>query len=148
MKDISVFYKMFKVGILIADLFLVGALSVVLVTAFVSQEGFGVALILFFVAIMFMFVLEIFLLRYYRNVVIAIGFKDDCVVIKTNKEEYVLPKKHITRVKEDTSIGRTYIFYNDGTQEKKFVYIMRYAFKTRHLDISEMKAQIPNTVFE
>ncbi|MDD6848326.1 MAG: hypothetical protein PUD53_06110 [Oscillospiraceae bacterium] len=148
MKDIRVFYKLFKIWILVADVFFIGVLSVVLVSTFVYKEGFGIALILFFISILFITILEIFLLKYYRNIVISVGFINDCVVINTNKEKYVLPKKYFTRVKEETSNGRTYIFYNDGTQEKKFVYIMRYAFKTRHLNISEMKTQMPYTIFE
>lgn len=148
MKNISIFYKLFKIWMLVVDIFFVGVLSVVLLSTFVSKEGFGIALILSFVSILFISILEIFLLRYYRNIVISDGFINDCVVINTNKQKYVLPKKYFTRVKEETSNGRTYIFYNDGTQEKKFVYIMRYAFKTRHLNISEMKTQMPYTIFE
>lgn len=148
MRNISIFYKLFKIWIFVADIFFAGILSVLWVCTFVSKEGFGIALILSFISILFISVLEIFLLRYYRNIVISVSFIDDCVVINTNKQKYVLPKKYFTRVKEEASNGRTYIFYNDGTHKKKIVYIMRYAFKTRHLNISEMKTQMPYTYFE
>lgn len=148
MKNIRFFYKLLKVWIIIANLFIIAILFVVLFYAFVSGEGFGIALTFSFLSIIFFSILEILLLKYYRNIVISVSFTKDCVVVNTNKETYVLPKRFFTRVKEETSNGRTYIFYNDGLQKKKFVYVMRYAFKTRHLDISEMKMQMPYTTFE
>ncbi len=148
MKNIRFFYKLLKVWIIIANIFIIAILFVVLFYAFVSGEGFGIALTFSFLSIIFFSILEILLLKYYRNIVISVSFTKDCVVVNTNKETYVLPKRFFTRVKEETSNGRTYIFYNDGLQKKKFVYVMRYAFKTRHLDISEMKMQMPYTTFE
>lgn len=148
MKDCGAYYKITKVWFMVADIIILGILSVLCVLAFRSNEGFATALLLSSIFILFIFVLEFFLLRYYRNIVISVGFTDDCVIIKTNKTKYVLPKKYFTLVKEETSNGRTYIFYNDGTQKKKYVYIMRYAFKTHHLNISEMEMQMPYTRFE
>lgn len=148
MKEISIFYKIFKIAVVIADVFLAGILSVLLVCTYLAEEGFITLFILSLIIMMSFAVLEILLLQYYQNIVISVGFTADCVVINTNKESYTLPKKYFTRVKEETSNGRTYIFYKDGVQERKFVYIMRYAFKTRHLDIGEMIRQMPYTSFE
>lgn len=148
MKGISIFYKIFKIALIIADIFLAGVLSILLVSTYLAKEGFVTAFILSFIFVLFFAIIEVILLKYYKNIVISVGFTTDCVIINTNKERYTLPKEHFTRVKEETSNGRTYIFYKDGVQEKKFVYIMRYAFKTHHLDISEIKKQMPFTIFE
>ncbi len=122
--------------------------STILVISTISGESFLEAIILIPITALFLAIIEIFLLRYYQNIVISVEFINDCVVINTNKNKYVLPNKYFTRVKEETSNGRTYIFYNDGIQEKKFVFIMKYAFKTYHLDISEMQKHMPYTVFD
>lgn len=148
MKGISIFYKIFKIALIIADIFLAGVISILLVSTYLAKEGFVTAFILSFIFVLFFAIIEVFLLKYYKNIVISVGFTTDCVIINTNKERYTLPKEHFTRVKEETSNGRAYIFYKDGVQEKKFVYIMRYAFKTHHLDISEIKKQMPFTIFE
>lgn len=148
MKDCGAYYKITKIWFIVADIIILGILTVLCVIVFRSNEGFATALLLSSIFVLFIFVLEFFLLRYYRNIVISVGFTDECVIIRTNKTEYTLSKKYFTLVKEETSNALTYIFYNDGTQKKKFVYIMRYAFKTHHLNISEMKMQMPYTRFE
>ncbi len=149
MKKLNQFYKILKIIFIIADVFVIGIYSAILIIALISGEGFWEATILIPVTALVFAIIEIILLKYYQNIVISVDFIDDCVVINTNKEKYVLPNKYFSRVKEEISNGRTYIFYNDGNQEKKFVYIMKYTpFKTHHLNISEMKKHMPFTVFE
>lgn len=146
--NMKIYFKIFKLIVIIADIFIAGVLSIVLVSTYFVEDGFITVLMLTAFSVLFFSLLEIFLVKYYQNIVISVDFTGDCVIINTNKKQYVLPKKYIKCVKEDTSSARTYIFYNDGVKEKKFVYIMRYAFKTHYLDICEMKKQLPYTNFE
>lgn len=147
MKRLSIFYKILKIIFIIADIFVIGVYSAILIISVISDESFLEAIILIPISALFFTIIELFLLRYYQNIVISIEFIDECVVINTNKEKFVLPNQYFTRVKEETSNGRTYIFYNDGKEVKKLVFIMRYAFKTYYLDIDEMKQHMPYTVF-
>ena len=80
MKNIRFFYKLLKVWIIIANIFIIAILFVVLFYAFVSGEGFGIALTFSFLSIIFFSILEILLLKYYRNIVISVSFTKDCVV--------------------------------------------------------------------
>lgn len=148
MKNLNKFYKLLKIELIIANVFVICIYSAILIISTVSGEGFIEAIILIPITALMLTVIEMILLKYYQNIVISVEFIDDCVAINTNKGKYVLPNKYFTRVKEEPSNGRTYIFYKDGTQEKKFVFIMKYAFKTYHLDMDEMKLHMPYTVFE
>lgn len=148
MKNLNKFYKLLKIELIIANVFVICIYSAILIISTVSGEGFIEAIILIPITALMLTIIEMILLKYYQNIVISVEFTDDCVAINTNKEKYVLPNKYFTRVKEEPSNGRIYIFYKDGTQEKKFVFIMKYAFKTYHLDMNEMKLHMPYTVLE
>ncbi len=148
MKELSTFYRIFKIIIFIADIFAICIYSSILILTLISGESFLEAIILIIISALILTIIEVSLLKYYQNIVISIEFVNDYVIINTNKAKYILPDKCFIRVKEETSNGRTYIFYNDGIHEKKFVYIMKYLFKTYHLDIEEMKRHMPYTVFE
>ena len=148
MKNTNIFYRILKIGMIVADVFIACVLTALCVLTFISQEEFSIALMLSLAFVFGFSIIEIFLLKYYQNIVISIDFIEDCVVVYTNKKKYILPKKYFTLVKEQPANGRTYILYNDGICTKKFVYIMRYAFKTYRLDILEMKKHMPYTKFE
>lgn len=70
MKDCGAYYKITKIWFIVADIIILGILSVLCVIAFRSNEGFATALLLSSIFVLFIFVLEFFLLRYYRNIVI------------------------------------------------------------------------------
>ena len=114
MKNTNIFYRILKIGMIVADVFIACVLTALCVLTFISQEEFSIALMLSLAFVFGFSIIEIFLLKYYQNIVISIDFIEDCVGICT----------------------------------KKFVYIMRYAFKTYHLDILEMKKHMPYTKFE
>lgn len=92
---------------------------------------------------------EIILFKYYGNIVVSLKYQDDNVIISTNKNNYVLSGEYFTEVKEDKSMARTYIKYNDGKMRKTFVFQMKYSpFKTYYLNLSEMETHMPNALFK
>lgn len=142
------FYKILKIMFIVSDIFIIFAYCAMWTISFVSGQNLMATAILTPISALIFALVEVLLLRYYQKVVISVGFSDDCVIINTNKKEYILQSKFFICVREETSNGRTYIFYDDGEKEYKFVFVMRYAFKTYHLDIVEMKKHMPYTVFE
>ena len=145
------YYKLLKCVCITADIFallIFGTLITVIVLSG-EYEQLGTIIILLLIFAAAFAVVEIFLLKYYGNVVTSVEFSGNDVIIITNRKRYVLPDKYFTRVKEDTSTARTYITYDDGQSVKRFVFQMKYSpFKTYHLDIAEMKKHMPYTIFE
>lgn len=72
MKGISIFYKIFKIALIIADIFLAGVISILLVNTYLAKEGFVTAFILSFIFVLFFAIIEVFLLKYYKNIVISV----------------------------------------------------------------------------
>ncbi len=148
MIKLSNYYKALKIIFIIADIFIISAFSAIWTVALISNKNLMAAIILTPISALIIILIEGLILRYYQKVVISVGFIDDCIIIYTNKEKYILPNKFFTCVREETANGRTYILYDDGEKVYKFVFVMRYAFKTYHLDIAEMRKHMPYTIFE
>jgi len=80
-----------------------------------------------------------FLLRYYRNIVVHVGFSDDDVIIETNAKKHILPSKNFKEVIQAHGRGKIFIKYDDGVK-KTFVFQTIYSpFRTYSLDIDKMK---------
>lgn len=145
------FFKFLILFIILVDVFYIGIFSLlVFMTVYTNEyEQLYVILSLFFVSALFFIILEVFLLRYYGNIVISVSFKNDDCIIKTNTKEYVLPSENFYRVEECIWQGRTFIFYDDGNLKRKFTFQMKYfPFHSYHLNINEMKNHMTNALFE
>ena len=148
MIKLSNYYKNLKIIFIIADIFIIAAFSAIWTAAITSGQNLMPAIILTPIFALIITLIEVLILRYYQKVVISVDFIDDIVIIYTNKEKYMLPNKFFTCVKEEPTNGRTYILYDDGEKAYKFVFVMKYAFKTYHLDIAGMRKHMPYTAFE
>lgn len=93
--------------------------------------------------------IEIFLLRYYGNIVISVEYSGSNVILVTNNKSYCVSGDCFSEVFEDTGTARTYIKYRDGEKVKKLTFQMKYSpFKTYRLDIAKMKEHMPYAVFK
>ena len=143
------FYKYIKAVCLFGCCFLL-AVFVLIVTMIVSSGQYEDLIIIpiFIPVLVLFFIMALFLLRYYRKMVIDVKFDGDNVLLITNKEIHSINNKHILQVKEDFSTCITYIRYDDGKIKKNFKYQMKYfPFKTYRLNIDEMKKHMPCTEF-
>ena len=143
------FYNYIKAFCLFSCCFLL-AVFVLIVTMIVSSGQYEDLIIIpiFIPVLVLFFIMALFLLRYYRKMVIDVKFDGDNVLLITNKEIHSINNKHIVQVKEDFSTCITYIKYDDGKIKKDFKYQMKYfPFKTYRLNIDEMKKHMPYTEF-
>ncbi len=96
-----------------------------------------------------MITIAIFILLYYRNIVIEVLFEQDNTIIKTNKIVYTLPSKNFIEIHDSKIMGRTFLLYDDGKTKKKFVFQKRYSpVKSYSLDIEEMRKHMTSAVFK
>lgn len=94
-------------------------------------------------------VIAIFLLIYYRNIVVEVTFDEDNTIIKTNKTVYKLPSRNFTEIHDSKFMGRTFLLYNDGNFKKTFIFQKRYSpFKSYSLDIDEIKKHMTFAVIK
>ena len=144
MKAWSNFLIGFLVLCILIDILLIGAFAVLF--AFTqSIEPY----ILFPIFLIWLAIIETFLFRYYSRCIVALTFQGDKCVVKTHSAEYVLDSRFFYEVKEDISTGRTYVCYNDGDMNKKFIYAMiHFPYRMTHLNIDEMQCNMPNAVFK
>lgn len=144
------YYNSLIVWLIIADIFLLVIFGILITTTLVSQQYNDLFTIipLFFVFTAFFAGTEIFLIKYYANIVISVEFSGEDIILITNTKRHQMPVKYISEVKEIPSLCRTYIKYNNGGTKKQFTYVMRYALKTRHLNFEEMKRHMPYTKFD
>ncbi len=148
MKHFYTFLKLFCIVIYVF-LTLVIAMLIYLNMLFSEYTQFYtiIPLGLFFIAAFAL--IEIFLLRYYGNIVISIEYSGSNVILVTNNKRYCVSGDCFLEVYEDTGTARTYIKYCDGEKVKKLTFQMKYSpFKTYRLDIDKMKEHMPNAVFK
>ena len=143
-------YNSLIVWLIIADIFLLVIFGILITTTLVSQQynEFFTIIPLFFVFAAFFTGTDIFLIKYYANIVISVEFSGEDIILITNTKRHQIPVKYISEVVEIPSLYRTYIKYNNGGTKKQFTYVTKYAFKTRHLNFEEMKRHMPYTKFD
>lgn len=144
------YYTFLKLFCSVADVFLILVIAVLIGINMLygeySQLYIIIPLSVLFVAVFAL--IEIFLIRYYGNIVISIDYSGSNVVLVTNNKTHYISGDCFTEVCEDTGTARTYIKYRDGKKIKTLVFQMKYSpFKTHRLDIDKMKAHMPNAVF-
>ncbi len=145
------FYKILILFIIFVNVFYLCVFSfLIYMTVFTKEyEQLYVILPLFFVAALFFASIEVLLIRYYGNIVVAVNFENENCIIKTNRKEYFLPSENFYRVEKCEWQGRTFIYYDDGNFKKKFTFQMKYSpFHSYHLNINEMKFHMTNALFE
>lgn len=140
------YYYRFMLFLLLSDIFLVAVLFVTIKVGIKDDNWFNVFLSL--ICIVGFSVLEFFLWRYNKSLVISVRFENNNCIIKTNDKEYIRPCKNFLIVEEDIGRAKTFITYQDNEETKRFVFQMKYSpFKIYYLDIEEMKKHLINAKF-
>ena len=144
------FFKFLIAFLIFADIFffaLIGFLFFMIIHTN-EYEQLYVIIPLFIVAVLLLGCLEVFLIRYYANVVLSISFENENCVINTNVRKYVLPSENFYKVEDCKWQGRIFIFYDDGNLKRKFTFQKKYfPFHSYHLNIDEMRVHMTNAVF-
>lgn len=144
------FFKFLIAFLIFADIFffaLFGFLFFMIIHTN-EYEQLYVIIPLFIVAVLFLGCLEVFLLKYYANIVISVSFENENCIIKTNIREYVLPCENFYRVEDCKWQGRIFVFYDGGNFKRKFTFQKQYfPFYKNHLNIDEMRIHMSNAVF-
>lgn len=141
------FYKRLKLFYFFADCFLV--ITLVPVSVYnVANKKWGLVLLILIVFIL-MNAIAIFILLYYRDIVIEVVFEHDNTIIRTNKLVYTLPSRNFIEIHDSKLSGRTFLLYDDGKLKKTFIFQKRYSpFKSYSLDIDEIKKHMTSAVFK
>lgn len=144
------YYKILKLFFIVADIFFFIVFGILIIITLLSNkyEDLITIIPLFLCSATFMSFIEIFLIKYYGNIVTSVEFNGNNVILITNTKKHILPAKYFSEVKEVNSLARTYIIYDDTKIKKKFIFQMKYSpFKTYHLNLQEMKEHMPYTKF-
>lgn len=145
------YYKRLKIFFIITDIYIIILFGIVIISTLLSHnyEDLLTIIPLFSFSAVFIASIEIFLIRYYGNIVVSVEFSGDDVILITNTKRHTLPAKHFSMVEEVPSLGRIFIIYDDGKTKKKFTFKMKcLVFKPyHHLNIQEMREHMPYTKF-
>lgn len=141
------FYRALKIFIICGMIFLNLILIPCLLYSVMEYRWDMTVGVLF--ALVWMNGISLFIITYYRNLVIEVDFDGDTTVITTNSKLICLPSKNFVEVIDSSFLGRTILKYEEGTTRKRFIFQKQYSlFKVYSLDLIEMKKHMTHAAFK
>ncbi len=138
------FFKWFKAFYFFLIMFLSIIYAVSIVFNIIHLDIF--LLVLINIVFIFIALIMIFIYDYYKNMTIDIKFSSDDIILITNKEKFIFPKKQVLEILETP--GRIVLNCYVNGRQKHFLYqTLYFPFIKGEINVKYLKDNLPNCKF-